>query len=86
MLQGHGQYQEPMQFFSQNKLEMIESISVKWLTKKLEQEESTHLQSLYSKIGCIRFLRKFRWVNKQLKHEPYALPRVQGMILKTKGF
>ena len=37
-------------------------------------------------MDCIIFLSDFRNLNKQLKHNPYPIPNMRGMLLNLEGF
>ena len=39
-----------------------------------------------AKTNRVQFLRYFQHLNRQLKHDPYPMPKIRGMILKVEGF
>ena len=73
-------------YFHKKKQEQLESIGITWPEEEINPEDFPHLQSLNTKIVCMGYLLNFRRVNKQLKHKPYELSKVQEMIMNLEGF
>ena len=46
----------------------------------------TSLSRPKHKSNQVRFLNKFRYLNKQLKCRPYLIPMMNGILLKLEGF
>ena len=43
-------------------------------------------EQLKAKMNRVRFLSDFRNLNSKLKHNPYPIPKICGMLLNLEGF
>ena len=61
------------------------------LLRFIERENTLEWGSPYftqsrPKTNRVSFLSEFRNLNKQLKHQPYTMPKINEMLLKLEGF
>ena len=58
-----------------------------WSTEKINRSEwAAPTFIIPKKDGTVRFISDFRELNKQIKRQPFPIPKIQDLLLKLEGF